>query len=68
MSMWIMENIFWVQNVTRNLISFFYKLHRLFYFLQGKFLSENVSQGIIMGNQTLVIQNVKVSQVSIAVF
>ena len=26
--------------------------------LQGKFLLENVSEGIIMGNQTLVIQNV----------
>ena len=26
--------------------------------LQGKFLLENVSKGIIMGNQTLVIQNV----------
>ena len=26
--------------------------------MQGKFLLENVSEGIIMGNQTLVIQNV----------
>ena len=37
------------------------RFSKLFFtiFFQGKFLLENVNKGVILGNQTLVLQNVK---------
>ena len=35
------------------------KLILNYFFLQGKFLVENVSDGVIIGNQTLVLQKIR---------